>query len=178
MCCGVLALELNAAKELRLAGHVSSAHIECDMEPVEFGGSRLVFTAPVAVDINYSFDGEGFGVNGVVSSVLHMHCTKCNAEFDRPFTVPFNERFLRVSEQEAEELECYTFSGEVLQLDKMVLDLILLNVPLYGLCKPGCRGLCPTCGANLNNSQCACSEAAVNPAFASLKELAQLLKDQ
>ena len=148
------------------------------MEPVDFGGRRLVFTAPVVMDIEYSFDGEGFAVSGVLASELLMNCTKCNAEYRQPFSVPFNERFLRVSEQEAEELECYTFTGDTLPLDKMALDLILLNVPMYGTCKPGCKGLCPTCGANLNITQCACSDAAVNPAFASLKELAQLLKDQ
>ena len=171
-------MELNVATELRLAGHISSAHLQSEMEPVEFCGRRLVFTAPVELSVSYSFDGEGFAVKGELSSVLLMNCTKCNAEFDQPFTIPFSERFLRVTEQEAEELECYAFTGEVLELDKMVLDLILLNVPMYGVCKPGCKGLCPTCGANLNTTQCACSEAAVNPAFASLKELAQLLKDQ
>lgn len=138
----------------------------------------LVFTAPVEIDVSYSFDGEGFAVSGVLSSEVLMNCTKCDAEFRQPFSVPFNERFLRVSEQEAEELECYTFTGDVLPLDKMALDLILLNVPMYGLCKPDCRGLCPTCGANLNITQCACSDAAADTAFASLKELAQLLKDQ
>ena len=171
-------MELNVAAELKLAGRVSTAHIEQAMEPVDFGGHRLVFTGPISLDINWCFDGEGFAVGGTLQGVVLMNCTKCNAEFEQPFTVPFKERFLRISEEEAEELECYTFTGDTLPLDKMVLDLILLNVPMYGLCRPDCKGLCPTCGTNLNNTQCACSDAAVNPAFASLKELAQLLKDQ
>lgn len=171
-------MELNAATELKLAGHVSTAHISEKAEAMEFNGRRLVFTAPLELDVSYSYDGEGFSVAGTLSSELLMNCTKCNAEFRQSFSIDFSERFLRISEQEAEQLECYTFTGDVLSLDKMVQDLILLNAPMYGLCRPGCKGLCPTCGANLNNTQCACSDAAVNPAFASLKELAQLLKDE
>ncbi len=171
-------MELNVAAELRSVGRVGKAHIEQAMEPVDFGGHRVVFDAPIKLDISWSFDGEGLAVAGELAGFTLMNCTKCDTQFSKDFTVPFSERFLRISEEEAEELECYTFAGETLPLDKMVLDLILLNVPMYGLCKPGCKGLCPTCGANLNITQCACSDATVNPAFASLKELAQLLKDQ
>lgn len=171
-------MELNVAAELKLAGRVGHAHLTEAAEPIEFNGRTLVFASPLELEVSWVFDGEGFSVGGSLASSLVMNCTKCNEEFIRPFTVDFSERFLRVSETEAEELECYTFMGEVLSLDKMVQDLILLNAPMYGLCKPGCKGLCPTCGVNLNNSQCACSSAAENSAFASLKELAQLLKDQ
>ena len=170
-------MELNVATELKLAGRTGRANVVQQAEPMDFNGRKLVFTAPLTLDIAYTYDGEGFGVTGSLSSVVLMNCTKCNEEFEQPFTVDFNERFLRVTEEEAEELECYTFRGETLELDRMITDLILLNVPMYGLCKPDCKGLCPTCGANLNYTQCACSDAAVNPAFASLKELAQLLKD-
>ena len=171
-------MELNVAAELKVAGRTGRTTIVQQAEPLEFNGRSLVFTAPLTLDLAYTYDGEGFAVSGTLASVQLMNCTKCNEEFEQPFTVDFNERFLRVSEQEAEELECYTFMGETLCLDKMVTDLILLNVPMYGLCRPGCKGLCPTCGANLIYTHCACSDAAVNPAFASLKELAQLLKDQ
>ena len=170
-------MELNVSAELKLVGRAGRTEIVQQAEPMDFNGRTLVFTAPLTLDAAYTYDGEGFVVSGTLSSVLLMNCTKCNEEFEQPFSVDFSERFLRVSEQEAEELECYTFTGETLCLDKMVTDLILLNVPMYGLCRPDCRGLCPTCGANLNYTQCACSDAAVNPAFASLKELAQLLKD-
>jgi len=171
-------VELNVATELKLAGRAGHAHISQAAEPFEFNGRTLVFASPLEVEVSYVYDGEGFTVSGSLTTSLVMNCTKCNAEFTQPFTVPFTERFMRISEEEAEELECYTFTGEVLSLDKMVQDLILLNAPMYGLCKPSCKGLCPTCGVNLNNSQCACSSAAGNSAFASLKELAQLLKDE
>ena len=106
-----------------------------------------------------------------------MNCTKCNEEFTESFSVEFDERFLKVSETEAEELECYPFSGEKLSLDKLVQDIMLLNAPMYGLCRPDCRGLCPVCGANLNHTQCSCTLPDEGNPFAALRGLAELLKE-
>lgn len=149
-------MKINVATELKSAGRAVGRHLEEDYALVELGGHKLVFTVPISVDITYVYDGEGFNAQGVLSSELLMNCTKCNSEFRQPFSVEFSERFIKTSEDEAEELECYAFSGEVLELDKMVLDLIVLNAPVYGLCKPDCKGLCPQCGCDLNITQCAC----------------------
>lgn len=171
-------MELNVALELKSVGKTTERHFEENMSDIDLNGHRLVFTMPVSVDLRYVFDGEGFNVVGVLSSELLMNCTKCNKEFKQKFSVDFSERFIKASEEEADELECYPFSGEVLNLDKMLQDLIILNAPLYGLCRPDCKGLCPKCGCDLNIMQCSCSRTAKNASFASLEELAQLLKGE
>lgn len=171
-------MEINAAKELKLAGQVSHAVLKESLPPLELSGRSIVLSSPVSVDLSYSFDGEGFTLKGVLSSAVKMNCTRCNEEFIEPFSVDFNERFLRIPESEAEELECYSYTGETLRLDKMVQDLVLLNAPQYGVCREDCKGLCPVCGTNLNLTQCSCqSEDDDNP-FAKLKGLKELLKDQ
>ena len=114
----------------------------------------------------------------MLSSELLMHCTKCNKEFKQGFNIDFSERFIKASEEEADEAECYPFFGETLELDKMILDLLVLNAPVYGLCKPDCKGLCPVCGCDLNLMQCSCSRTVKNANFASLEELAQLLNNE
>lgn len=170
-------MELNVSTELKLAGHVSHAHLTEALPDMELGGRVIHLTAPVEIDVSYSFDGEGFSLIGSLSSVIEMNCTKCNELFTESFSVPFNERFLKVTEEEAEEQDCYSYSGDVLKLDKMAADLILLNAPMYGLCRPDCKGLCPVCGTNLNISQCSCTPEESDNPFAALKGLAELLKD-
>jgi uncharacterized protein len=39
------------------------------------------------------------------------------------------------------------------------------------LCGEGCRGLCPECGANLNEGDCHCSDEQVDSHWSALKEL-------
>ena len=169
---------INVASELKLAGKTSGRHFEEEMEPIDLGTHKLVFSMPLILDITYAYDGEGFNVSGVLSSELLMNCTKCNKEFNQEFSVDFSERFIKASDEEAEELDCYPFTGEILDLDRMVLDLLILNAPAYGLCKPDCKGLCPKCGADLNTTQCSCTKPSVHSGFAPLEELAQLLKDE
>ncbi len=171
-------MRINVAAELKLVGKTAGRHFEEEMEPIDLGGHVLDFTMPISVDLTYVFDGEGFNVAGVLSSALKMNCTKCNKEFEQPFSVDFSERFIKASEEEAEELDCYPFFGEELDLERMMLDLIILNAPVYGQCKPDCKGLCPVCGCDLNITQCSCSRSLGNDRFAPLDELAQLLKDE
>lgn len=171
-------MELNAAAELKLPGKIGHALLCEELPTMELLGRKIVFAEPVTVDVQWTFDGEGFAVSGVLSSSERMNCTRCNEEFTEAFSIDFKERFLKVNDEEAEELECYVFEGETLSLDKMVQDLILLNAPIYGVCRPDCKGLCPVCGANLNNTQCSCQRDDDDGPFAALKGLKELLKEQ
>lgn len=171
-------MKINVSSELKSAGKTSGRHFEEEYAPVDLGGHKLVFTMPLSIDISYAFDGEGFNTKGVLNSELLMNCTKCDREFKQPFSVEFSERFIKASEDEAEELECYAYSGEELDLDKMVLDLIVLNAPIYGLCKPDCKGLCPECGCDLNTNKCNCFDSRVSEKLSKLSELARMLKDE
>jgi uncharacterized protein len=47
----------------------------------------------------------------------------------------------------------------------------LLNVPGYALCRDDCKGLCPTCGAELNLGPCDCASSAADPRLAALHRL-------
>lgn len=57
--------------------------------------------------------------------------------------------------------------GKIL-LEPMATEQIYLNFPLKPICRPDCRGLCPTCGANRNTEACACTDASVDPRLAPL----------
>lgn len=170
-------MELNIAPELKIAGRIGSARLCGEYPSMVLAGGAVALAKPVEVDVRYSFDGEAVTLAGTLVSAVRMNCTKCNEEIIRDFTVDFSERFLKVSETEAEELECYSYTGDLLDLDKMVQDLVLLNAPVYGTCKPGCKGLCPICGTNLNKSQCSCSTVDESNPFAALLGLKELLKD-
>ena len=50
-------------------------------------------------------------------------------------------------------------------------DAVLLELPLAPLCRPDCAGLCPTCGADLNEGPCACPPAEGDPRWAALDAL-------
>jgi uncharacterized protein len=46
----------------------------------------------------------------------------------------------------------------VIALGPPVRESLLLELPMTRICTPGCGGLCPGCGANLNNEECRCRQ--------------------
>lgn len=58
-----------------------------------------------------------------------------------------------------------------LDLAPEIRDDMLLSQPMHVLCRPDCKGLCPTCGVNRNLEQCDCVDDDIDPRLAKLKDL-------
>lgn len=53
----------------------------------------------------------------------------------------------------------YPFRGEdFLETTDEIRDVMILSYPVKFNCREDCRGLCPTCGVNLNEEACHCSK--------------------
>ncbi len=66
--------------------------------------------------------------------------------------------FAESGDEEAADPDVYTFDPRAKELDlrPAVRELWLLNAPAFALCRDDCKGLCPTCGADLNAGPCNC----------------------
>ena len=53
-------------------------------------------------------------------------------------------------ELQSEEMDLYYFEGEEIDLDPYVFEEVMLNIPIKALCSESCKGMCPSCGQNLN----------------------------
>ena len=67
--------------------------------------------------------------------------------------------------------ELILVENDRLDLKELVLSDLLLNLPMKHLCREDCKGLCPKCGANLNEGECGCNRKPVDPRFAALRDL-------
>ncbi len=57
-----------------------------------------------------------------------------------------------------------------LDLDELVREDIFLSMPTRFLCSKNCKGLCPICGADLNEGSCNC-KAPIDPRLEALRAL-------
>ena len=71
----------------------------------------------------------------------------------------------------AEDLEILYLEGDELDLEKLLLEQLQLNVPMRAICKEDCQGLCPDCGINRNLKNCSCDEARIDPRWEALRGL-------
>ena len=57
-----------------------------------------------------------------------------------------------------------------IDLAPLVLEQVVLQIPIKPLCREDCKGLCPRCGANLNETTCDCETEVVDQRFAILNK--------
>jgi len=114
-------------------------------------------------------------VRGQVETGLALECGRCLMGFPRFLDGGFDVVFRAVLEGGAElqlteaDLSVCHLEGDVLDLFGLAREQVLLTVPIAPLCREDCAGLCPHCGANLNDAPCPCNEP-VDPRFSALKK--------
>ncbi len=92
-------------------------------------------------------------------------CSRCLTEIETPLEIAFEEEYVPVVDAGTgapvrSELPPDTFRigpDFVLDLHEGVRQYILMSEPAKPLCRPGCKGLCPNCGADLNQGACRCA---------------------
>lgn len=133
-------------------------------------GEDISFAKPLELNAEYVALNRNISVRGKFETVLNTVCDRCLDDMEMEIAYRFDETIFRTGTQEEEE---YTYEGDVLSLDKLVYDAITLSLPHRLLCREECRGICPTCGQNLNRGSCGCKPEdtdETNP-FAKLKGL-------
>jgi len=71
----------------------------------------------------------------------------------------------------SDEMEaCFFFVGEI-HLSEIACEQIFLEIPYQPLCQEACKGLCPSCGQDLNLSSCGCVKEELTSGFSVLKKL-------
>ncbi len=78
----------------------------------------------------------------------------------------------------ADQVNEETYSGKTIDVDPVVREQVLLALPGYPVCQETCKGLCPLCGANLNERDCGCERRAPDPRWAGLEKLKQKTKEE
>jgi len=75
-----------------------------------------------------------------------------------------------------DDMEIGFLREEAVEVEEILKERIWLSIPMKPLCKEDCKGLCPTCGKDLNEGECDCPKEAIDPRFAVLKDLKLSLK--
>jgi uncharacterized protein len=168
--------------------HIRQPEIEISRryEPQAFAGRENQFrvAAPVALAMRVHKDRDRFRLVGTVSTVLELTCSRCVEAFRMPVDAAFDVRYLPQSENAGDEREIEEddlsdafYRDEAIDLGQLMDEQFYLALPMKPLCRPACKGLCPSCGANLNDETCECQVRWEDPRLAALKALMNRDKD-
>ncbi|MGE3518878.1 MAG: DUF177 domain-containing protein [Vicinamibacterales bacterium] len=169
-------LALNLAK-IRTAHE----HFEREYQPDQVGGSTDAYrvVAPVSLAFDVHKDKDKFRLVGRVVTTLELLCSRCLEPYQLQIDAPFDLRYQPHTqnrgegEQEIEEddLDTAFYENDEIDLGQLLQEQFYLALPMKPLCSDACRGLCPTCGTNLNRAPCDCQTQWEVPRLAGLRAL-------
>jgi uncharacterized protein len=153
-----------ASIEVELEGYLSElsgseeTHEECVFgEPVRFKGSVIN-------------NGGILKLKGQLATVYKAKCVNCLKEIDGVIDIRIDEDFVKSGAKDIENMDVFTYEGNVINPEKAFYDNIVLSIPMRHLCRDNCKGICPVCGVNLNEVQCNCSLQYADSRFDALKD--------
>ncbi|HYF28462.1 MAG TPA: DUF177 domain-containing protein [Baekduia sp.] len=158
-----------AALQMR-AGDGRRLDLDVLLEPLVFGADTYAVTpSPVTVRLDVSrMVGNGWSLRLRFTASVDGPCMRCLTEASPAYEVDAREVD---SPGQGEELESPYVEGDLLDLQSWARDAFALAMPAQVLCRPDCAGLCPQCGADLNEDPGHHHEPAPDPRWAALREL-------
>jgi uncharacterized protein len=127
--------------------------IPVEVDPFQIGGDEYrVADGAVQLQLSVSRVDQQMTVSAVLETVVHGPCFRCLEDAALSLTASAEE-YARGGESEGVEDgdEAY-IGGYILQADVLARDMIAGALPAKIVCREDCRGLCPRCGANLNEA--------------------------
>ena len=122
---------------------------ELPVEILDLGESEVFTPAGgAAYDLFIQALGTELLVRGKVNLPLNCLCVRCAADFKLDAKDDAFVTSIEISE-----------TTDFLDLTEEVREAIIFALPSYPVCSKTCKGLCMTCGKNLNTGTCACHEA-------------------
>ncbi len=137
------------------------------------------FETPLQSEVKIKKVGRSVLITGKVQTTLRLQCVRCLKEFFYPLSTTFDLTLHPLkeapSEEEtelvSEEMESSFFEEGEIHLSEIACEQVFLEIPYQPLCQEGCKGLCPTCGKDLNLSSCDCVREEFATGFSALKKL-------
>ena len=150
-------------------GHRLELDYSLPMQDFELNGD-YPFKSPVQICV------EAVNRAGLVDLFItaefdfFTHCDRCFTETIKHFVFKFNHK-LAVELMDEENDDYIETPDYQLEIDDLAVSDILLELPKKFLCKDDCKGLCQKCGQNLNEGDCGCCKAPVDPRLEILKQI-------
>lgn len=140
-----------------------------DLGELAAGPDAYTFSGPVAWSVDATNTGDAILIQGTATGEAATQCARCLEDVAYDLEGDIEGYFLIGGEGEPEapeDMEGDEFDilpdNRRIDLVPLIVAALLLEVPLLPLCSDECRGLCPQCGANLNEGECGCAKGEAN----------------
>lgn len=128
----------------------------------------LRIVSPTVGSLRLMRTSAGILVTGTLTHEIEATCSRCLETFVRTQVIELNEEFVPVVDVTTgvglpapDDADAFRLTPEhQLDVAEAIRQYAILESPLQPLCSEECKGLCSSCGANLNLGACDCQTAA------------------
>ena len=159
-----------------------------DPQAMDFSGDNVRQIGTLAWAATAERAGEEIRIAGHLSVSMESSCSRClepaRCDIEKPFDLFFRERDEDLFDEDdevaltEEDTRTSFFDGTRLAIGDILQEQVLLALPMKALCRVDCKGLCPVCGTNRNQSACSCTGEVFSPHMEKLLEIKRKLEDE
>ena len=114
-----------------------------DAAPWKLNRQDINFDKPITITAFITREKENLFVDAQINSIVLFTCSRCLKEFEKSL----NKSAMLFFQLEGEN---------ILDISDDIREEIIVDYPIKMLCSDNCKGLCPSCGRDLNEGQCSC----------------------
>jgi uncharacterized protein len=159
-----------------------------DPGAIDFASEGVRQAGPLVWNATAERAGAEVRIAGELRTQVEFPCSRClepaRSEVSRPFDLFFRQRDEDMFDEDddieltEEDTRTAFFTGTRLAIGDILREQVLLALPMKALCRVDCKGLCPTCGMNLNISGCNCLKERFSPHMDQLLEIKRKLEER
>ncbi len=148
-------------------------------EEVAVAGVNIV--CPITGRVKLMRTEDGIWVSAPLDGVMPGSCSRCLVDIRKVVRLEIEEEFLpeidiktgaRLHSPREFDESFYIGQSHVLDLTEAVNQYICIGTFMKPMCRPDCKGLCITCGINLNEGECECDLTQRDPRWGALLDMA------
>lgn len=158
-------MRLNLKDIILVPGGVLPFEFSMDLSQLEFNGEKPI-TDPVLVTGEVRNMAGALVMRAEAKTTLSLVCDRCAKPFRREKVVSY-ETLLADKLENGEQDDIVLLEGDELDAGGLMRDTFVLEMDTKNLCSEDCKGLCASCGADLNREACRCARE-VDPRLAGL----------
>ena len=151
---------INLSDAFTSEGYVAKRQAETELTRIScrMGDFPIIEKTPLALTLT-NLGTNKASIEGRMELTLAMQCDRCL----KPVPTKICLHFVR---QEQNFMEGYQ-----LNVDDLIKNECLMDLPAKVLCKPDCKGICIQCGKDLNEGECGCDRFIPDPRMARIKDI-------
>ncbi len=148
-----------------------------DLESIE-GVQSIKIKEPIQGKGRIYFTRDGMFLSLTAKALIESSCSRCLKDFEESLELKMNYEIVsskKALEMDKEE-DILVVDHDMIDLEEIIIEELIMKAPMKPLCKENCKGICNSCGQNLEEGSCNCAphkevEETIDPRLAKLKGL-------